>query len=143
MIPALIAAGGGLLSGLMQGDIERKKMSDAQKAYQEMLARSEKGEAQFLAGDEAQNAQLEGLKRDLASGANEQEQEALAQGRSNLVSQGVRGGQASTQLNRMAGNFSTNAMRDINRQAYEQSKAKQQYFANKGAAGFNLQPKSS
>ena len=66
---------------------------------------------------------------------------------SQLARAGVKGGQAANLYGREIGELQQGGMRDVNKLAYEDAQnrenQKRQYLAQKGASGFNLQPKYS
>ena len=100
-----------------------------QKAYQEAIAT---GGSQMTSGENAltteantANPELGQMETDIASGNAKQLQQGSSQMGANLATQGVRGGQAATLLNRGTGEQSIAAQQAINQMKYQDSAQKQ------------------
>jgi len=85
-----------------------------QKAYENALAAGGGTEQQFLSASETASPELAQLKSDILAGKSEALGQAGQQMQSSMAQEGVRGGQAATQLRRGVGEMGTQAQRDIN-----------------------------
>ena len=114
-----------------------------QKAYAEAIAKgsSEMGEGENALTTEANtaNPELEQQEKDIASGNAKQLQQGASQMGANLATQGVRGGQAATLLNRGTGEQSIEAQKNINQLKYQDAATRaaelRAYQAAKAARG--------
>jgi len=95
----------------------QRELEARQKSYQEMLNRARGfqagGEQEFMETLSAAPEELGALERDIAAGGTEAMEAARGQIQAGLAQQGVRGGQAATQLRRGVGELGIGAQRDI------------------------------
>ena len=122
-----------------------KKQQDAakQRAYQQALQSGAAGEQGLMAATQAGTpADIEQMRQDMIAGNKESIGAGASQIQAGLAQQGVRGGQAATQLSRGVGSMALQGQRDINQMiaqeearkralqgAYQSQKAIQGYGA--------------
>lgn len=116
-----------------------QKQREAAKQY--MQGNYEAGEKQFFGEANKPLQEIEQVAQDIGQAGTEQQQEYAKQMASNLASQGVRGGQASTLLGRGAGQLSREALRDVNQLRAQEAMGRQEarlgYTAKKGLIPYN------
>jgi len=156
-IPAIVSAASSLVSQQSganaaaqqakaqqeQLDAENERQSRREDAYNALIGRGTKdfgeGETQFLSTYEKAPTELEQVKKDILSGGTAAMKAGSTQMQSDLASQGVRGGQASTLLARGAGEMTRGVQSDVDKQvlseALERRQAKGGYFGQKAQRG--------
>jgi hypothetical protein len=101
------------------------------------------GEGAFNAAVNTPLSSLQKAKQDILSGSSEAMQQASGQMQANLAQQGVRGGQAATQLRRGIGTMGENAMTEINKMMMSEEdkrmSEKRAYEAAKAGKGLTSQ----
>ena len=106
-----------------------------QKAYAEAIARGQQGESQLISESNTPSAQLEQQSADIASGNAKELQQGASQMGANLATQGVRGGQSATLLNRGTGTQAIEAQKNVNTMKYQDEATKKAqlraYYASK------------
>lgn len=121
-----------------------RKVSD--RAYRQAERRYGTGTEQMQAGESALMSELaqspemlQQIKKDIAEGSTEAQQQQAGQMNVALAQQGVRGSQAARLRGRESGRLSKDLMRDVNRLTYEdllrRSGAKTDYLAGKARGG--------
>ena len=136
---------GGALGGISQANAAQANYKRRKKAYDEMIARANQtqnaGENVFNSIVDTQNPYLNLIKQDLQNENNEVLNAGRNQLNAALSQQGVRGGQAATQLARGIGNMATSANRDLNQMMYDDTaynrNLKAAYNQAKALAGVN------
>ena len=145
LIGGIVGAAGGLASGIMGSNAEEEAYKRRKKAYENMLKRATEvqteGEGTFNNLVTNQNPYLGIMQRQLADNTNKNLNMGRNQLNLALAQQGLRGGQAATQLNRGIGNMTTQANQDLNTMMYndEQQNRNLQaaYNQAKALAGLN------
>lgn len=126
----------------------RTQRQDAlQKAYYDMKAKggevSGAGEGAFMSSVNTPSAQLEQQEQDILTGQAKSMNQASGRIQADLAQQGVRGGQAATQLRRGIGEMGIQGQKDINKLRYEDEQRRQSqlraYQASKAQAGYGAQ----
>jgi hypothetical protein len=138
-----IGVAGNLLGDKNKTDAATIARQRQQQAYQEALARGktmgEEGEKQFLDVANSDNPYLTQVGKDIKGQGTETMQDANRQMQAQLAQQGVRGGQAATQLARQSGKLAENIQSDLT-QSQSQDLANKQaqkmaYFQSKSGRG--------
>lgn len=123
---------------------EAQKARDFEKnSIEEAIARGQalmqQGESQLMSVYDTPLQELQQMKRDIAEGNTEAQQQQRRQTNLSLAQQGVRGGQAATLSNRASGELSKNLNRDLNQltldEAQRRRDAKANYLTNKATTG--------
>jgi len=138
----------------LRSDIERTALSDRearqlalQKAYYDTIAKggqlAAEGEGGLMASLNTPSTTLANVEKDILSGQSEAMQNATGQIGANLAQQGVRGGQAATQLRRGVGHISKDALSEITQLKHQdemrREAAKRAYLASKAQMGTQAQ----
>uniref|UniRef100_A0A6M3IZ67 Uncharacterized protein n=1 Tax=viral metagenome TaxID=1070528 RepID=A0A6M3IZ67_9ZZZZ len=126
-----------------QTQLQREQEAARLKAYQNMLDRagdiSASGEAALYETASKSPEELQQMKQDLLSGTSEELGMLRGEMGAGLAQQGIRGGQAATQMRRGLGEYTTSATRDINQLMAEDAQRRQAallaYQNAKGMAG--------
>ena len=143
----------GQMFGQRQSEFERtqgfqeQRQASRQKAYYDMIEKGKTagaaGEGALMASLNAPSAQLANVEQDILSGQSESMQQASSQMQANLAQQGVRGGQAATQLRRGTGEIGASALKDITQLKYKDEQrreaSKRAYLSAKAGAGTSAQ----
>lgn len=145
--PALLNMAGPMFGNKNQ-QANRDAQYDAMNSYLEQMNAKRKeaknymegnqqtGEKQFMTEANQALPEIGQVKQDIRQGATEQQQEARNQMMQQLAAQGVRGGQASTLLNRGTGQIARESLRDENTLGMQEALGRQQarlgYTAQKG-----------
>ena len=151
-------AGVGLLGNVFgmnqQADVEREKLEEQrrieqfnedqqkarQQAYNATLGRGatqmEQGEAELGNLTSKPLSELEQAKKDVLAGSARGIQQASGQMQANLASQGVRGGQSATLLNRGTGEMGIETQENLNKMSVDEAEQRRNamldYMKNKG-----------
>jgi hypothetical protein len=126
MIGEIIGAGlstiGGALGGISGSNAAEEAYKRRKRAYESMIkkadATQEAGEQAFNNVVNTQNPYLNIIGQDLKNQTNDVLNAGRNQIQAGLAQQGVRGGQAATQLNRGIGNMATAANQNLNQMMY-------------------------
>lgn len=145
VIPALINAGGSIASGINQANAEQENYNRRRRAYDDVIKQAkqyqQEGEQAFYNNANNPNSYLGVMRQQMNDNTNKNLNMARNQLNTALAQQGVRGGQAMTQLNRGIGNVTTQANQDLNNMMYndEQQRKNLQmaYEQAKALAGVN------
>jgi hypothetical protein len=108
-------------------------------AYQGIMGKSAEGESQFMNETGKAPTELETAKNDILTGNAKALNQGASEMQANLAQEGVRGGQAATQLRRGVGEMATGAQNNLNTMALtdaqEREKQRAAYLSAKGSAG--------
>ena len=149
MIAELASAGigalGSIAGGLMGSNAEAEAYKRRKKAYDAMIknanAAQQAGEQAFYNNVNTQNPYLNVIGNDLRTQTNDILNSGRNQLNASLAQQGVRGGQAATQLARGIGNMATTANQNLNQMMYSDyannKNLKAAYDQAKALAGLN------
>ena len=145
IIAAGISAAGSALSGMNQANAEQEAYKRRRRAYDEIMKKANEyqtsGETAFNNVVNTQNPYLSIMQRQLNDNTNKDLNMGRNQLNLALAQQGLRGGQAATQLNRGIGDMTTQANQDLNTMMYndEQQNRNLQaaYNQAKALAGLN------
>lgn len=147
--PLVVAAGisalGSGLSGLNQGAAAEEEYKRRKRAYDSMIKRADEttqaGETAFNNIVNNPNPYLGIMQRDLNDNTNKNINSYRNQLNSALAQQGLRGGQAATQMARGLGNVTTQANQDLNTMLYNDQQQNRNlqaaYNQAKALAGLN------
>jgi hypothetical protein len=133
------------LSGLNQGAAAEEEYKRRKRAYDNMLKKAEEttqtGETAFNNIVNTQNPYLGIMQRDLNDNTNRDINLYRNQLNTALAQQGIRGGQAATQMARGLGNVTTQANQDLNTMMYNDQQQNRNlqaaYNQAKALAGLN------
>jgi len=136
---------GGLFGGMAQGQANEEMYRRRKQAYDEMINRANQtqqaGESAFNDVVNTQNPFLKVMGQDLKNNTNDILNQGRNQLQASLTQQGVRGGQAATQLARGIGSMTQDANRDYNQMMYgdynQNRNLKAAYEQAKALAGIN------
>lgn len=145
LIGGIVGAAGGLASGIMGSNAEEEAYKRRKKAYESMLKRAAdiqtEGEGAFNNLVANPNSYLGVMQRQLNDNTNKDLNMGRNQLNLALAQQGLRGGQAATQLNRGIGNMTTQANQDLNNMMYDEEQQRRNlqaaYNQAKALAGIN------
>lgn len=140
-----VGALGSIAGGIMGGNAAAEAYKRRLKAYNQMIQRADEtrqaGEQSFYNNVNTQNPYLDIIGQDIRNNTNDTLNAGRNQLNASLAQQGVRGGQAATQLARGIGNITTDANRDINQMMYgdynQRNQLKAAYDQAKALAGTN------
>ena len=122
IIGGAVGAGSSLLGGIMGSEAEEEAYKRRKQAYDNMIKRAlgyqTEGETAFNNIVNTQNPYLNVIGQDLKNNTNDVLNAGRNQLNTALAQQGVRGGQAATQLARGIGNMTTQANQDYNQMMY-------------------------
>jgi len=126
---------------------QQDRQAALQKAYYDSMAKggevAQSGESGLLSSLAKPSESLEAQKQDILSGQSEAMQNTSSQIQANLAQQGVRGGQAATQLNRGVGAVGESALSDISKLQYgdeaKRDAMKRSYLQSKAGLGTKAQ----
>ena len=124
------------------GNNLEKTLENRGKTFENKLIHNfNQGEGEFLNEANTQLPELQNLMNDIATQNTETQRGDLRRINAVLAQQGVRGGQAAILANRALGETSRDAMRDINKLAYDDAARRQgarlNYFTNKAQTPYN------
>lgn len=144
-IGSVIGTTGSIAGGLLGGNAEESAYNRRKKAYDEMIKKANQtqieGQNNFYNTVNTQNPYLEMIGQDLKNNTNDVLNAGRNQLNASLAQQGIRGGQAMTQLNRGIGNMTTQANQDLNNMMYsdeaQNRNLKMAYEQAKALAGLN------
>ena len=144
-VGAAIGAIGSIAGGLMGSNAEAEAYARRKKAYDAMIKRAnaaqQTGEQAFYNNVNTQNPYLNVIGNDLRTQTNDVLNSGRNQLNASLAQQGVRGGQAATQLARGIGNMATTANQNLNQMMYSDyannKNLKAAYDQAKALAGLN------
>lgn len=144
-IGSALGAIGSIAGGIMGGNAAAEAYKRRLRAYNQMIQRADEtrqaGEQAFYNNVNTTNPYLAVIGNDLRNKTNETLNAGRNQINAALAQQGVRGGQAVTQLARGIGNMTTDANRDINQMMYgdyaNNKNLKAAYDQAKALAGTN------
>lgn len=145
VLAAGISAAGSALSGLNQGAAAEEEYKRRQRAYNNMLKKANEteqaGETAFNNVVNTQNPYLAVMQRNLNDNTNKDINLYRNQLNTALAQQGIRGGQAATQMARGLGNVTTQANQDLNTMLYNDQQNNRNlqaaYNQAKALAGLN------
>ena len=145
LIGGIVGAAGGLASGIMGSNAEEEAYKRRKKAYESMLKRATEvqteGEGAFNNLVANPNSYLGVMQRQLNDNTNKDLNMGRNQLNLALAQQGIRGGQAATQLNRGIGAMTTQANQDLNNMMYDEEQQRRNlqaaYNQAKALAGVN------
>lgn len=149
MIGEIVGAGvsalGGALGGIAGSNAEEEARKRRLKAYNNMIkkanATQEEGEQAFGEVVNTQNPYLKVIGQDLKNNTNDVLNAGRNQLNASLSQQGIRGGQAATQLARGIGSMTTQANQNLNQMMYGDINQNRQlqaaYNQAKALAGLN------
>jgi len=145
VLAAGISAAGSALSGLNQGAAAEEEYKRRKRAYDNMLKKAEQtvqtGETAFNNIVNTSNPYLGIMQRDLNDNTNRDINLYRNQLNTALAQQGIRGGQAATQMARGLGNVTTQANQDLNTMMYNDQQQNRNlqaaYNQAKALAGLN------
>lgn len=144
-IGSVIGTIGSIAGGLLGGSAEESAYNRRREAYDEMIRRANKaqqaGQQNFYNTVNTQNPYLNFIAQDLKNNTNDVLNSGRNQLNASLAQQGIRGGQAMTQLNRGIGNMANQANQDLNQMMYGDEQhnrnLKMAYEQAKALAGLN------
>ena len=144
-IGSVVGALGSIAGGLMGSNAEEAAYNRRRKAYDAMIknanAAQQAGEQAFYNNVNTQNPYLNVIGNDLRTQTNDILNSGRNQLNASLAQQGVRGGQAATQLARGIGNMATTANQNLNQMMYSDyannKNLKAAYDQAKALAGLN------
>ena len=136
---------GSIAGGLLGGNAEENAYNRRRKAYDEIIKKANQvqnvGEKSFYNTVNTQNPYLQMIGQDLKNNTNDVLNSGRNQLNASLAQQGIRGGQAMTQLNRGIGNMTNQANQDLNQMMYgdeqQNRNLKMAYEQAKALAGLN------
>ena len=136
---------GSIAGGLMGSNAEEEAYKRRKAAYDSMIKRANEaqtaGETSFYNNVNTQNPYLNVIGQDLKNNTNDILNSGRNQLNASLAQQGVRGGQAATQLARGIGNMTTQANQNLNQMMYsdinQRNNLKAAYDQAKALAGLN------
>ena len=145
IIAAGISAAGSALSGMNQANAEQEAYKRRRRAYDEIMKKANEyqtsGETAFNNVVNTQNPYLGVMQRQINDNTNKDLNMGRNQLNLALAQQGLRGGQAATQLNRGIGNMTTQANQDLNNMMYDEEQQRRNlqaaYNQAKALAGIN------
>lgn len=145
LIGGIVGAAGGLASGIMGSNAEEEAYKRRLKAYNNMIKKAQgyqtEGETAFNNIVNTQNPYLAVMQRQLNDNTNKNLNMGRNQLNLALAQQGLRGGQAATQLNRGIGDMTTQANQDLNNMIYDEEQQRRNlqaaYNQAKALAGVN------
>ena len=140
-----ISALGSIAGGLMGSNAEAEAYARRKKAYDAMIKRANEaqnaGEQAFYNNVNTLNPYLSVIGNDLRNNTNDVLNAGRGQIQAGLAQQGIRGGQAATQLNRGIGNITNQANQELNQMMYgdyaNNRNLKAAYDQAKALAGLN------
>lgn len=122
-----------------QFEAQQAQQAAQRQAYNQMLGRAGEGEQQFMAQSNIADPTIEAQKQELLSGQSKALQAGTGELRANLAMQGVRGGQAGTQMRRGIGEMTEAGISDINKigteDALRRAAERRAYLSVKGQTG--------
>ena len=129
--------------GMAQLEEQKRQAKLREEAYKQALEKAggmaAGGEEMFLSEAGKSPAELEAMRQNILSGEAEALQAGAGQLQAGLAQQGVRGGQAATQLKRGIGEMATTAQRDITglmgQEAMQRAAEKRAYAQQKAFLG--------
>lgn len=144
-IGAAIGTIGSIAGGLLGGNAEEAAYNRRRKAYDEIIKKANQvqnvGEKSFYNTVNTQNPYLNVIANDLKNNQNDILNANRNQLNTALAQQGVRGGQAATQLARGIGSITNQANQDLNQMMYQDEQQnrnlKMAYDQAKALAGLN------
>ncbi len=144
-IGSVIGTIGSIAGGLLGGNAEESAYNRRRQAYDEMIKRANQvqqtGQQNFYNTVNTQNPYLNVIAQDLKNNTNDVLNSGRNQLNVSLAQQGIRGGQAMTQLNRGIGNMTNQANQDLNQMMYgdeqQNRNLKMAYEQAKALAGLN------
>ena len=145
IIGGAVGAGGSLLGGIMGSEAEEEAYKRRKQAYDNMIKRATglqtEGEQAFNNIVNNPNPYLNQVAYDMKNNQNDVLNSGRNQLNAALTQQGLRGGQAATQLARGIGNMTNQANQDLNQMMYSDSANNRQlqaaYNQAKALAGIN------
>lgn len=140
-----LSLAGGAFGGIAGANAAEEQYRRRKKAYDNMIkkanATQQAGESAFNDVINTQNPYLNVIGQDLKNQTNDVLNAGRNQLNASLAQQGVRGGQAATQLARGIGNMATSANQDLNQMMYsdinQNRNLKAAYNQAKALAGIN------
>ena len=144
-IGSIIGTIGSIAGGLLGGNAEEAAYNRRRQAYDEMIKRANQvqqtGQQNFYNTVNTQNPYLNVIAQDLKNNTNDVLNSGRNQLNASLAQQGIRGGQAMTQLNRGIGNMANQANQNLNQMMYgdeqQNRNLKMAYEQAKALAGLN------
>lgn len=145
VLAAGISAAGSALSGLNQGAAQEEAYNRRRRAYDSLIKKADQaqqtGEQAFYDVVNNPNPYLAVMQRNLNDNTNRDINLYRNQLNTALAQQGIRGGQAATQMARGLGNVTTQANQDLNTMMYndqnQNRNLKMAYEQAKALAGLN------
>lgn len=145
LIGGIVGAAGGLASGIMGSNAEEEVYKRRKRAYDNLIKRADatqqEGQQAFYDVVNNPNPYLAVMQRNLNDNTNRDINLYRNQLNTALAQQGIRGGQAATQMARGLGNVTTQANQDLNTMMYndqnQNRNLKMAYEQAKALAGLN------